>query len=382
MSHLDGVVRAVLCRGSKYPPTVPRPVPVSLALRPPVLSTNTEKGELEQTSLSLGMQAKFLSVWPDLASSEEGEESLETVRQKETETLMKLFALACKSDHESRAVEVARLLPSADTVQLAIKYSVKMRRLGLAEKLGKLAMDMEEKEEEVVEKIVETPGDDIDFEDPESQDMFASQESQNPLLNAVRGRELQPTPKLNIPSQSRQEARNPFAKKSVGAGAVGSPSQAGIVFDSLKAERSGGLSPGVKEKTGFGQRKIVLVNKEKQRSATVTKQPLGARGEKENRSGNGGGEVLKGFQLFFAENKHQFESEEEGLVSWKGLEKEVKESYKVARAVGAGGENGKRKRGGSGDGEADTEADDKKARLSTSTGTAKQKLAGFAFSSK
>ena len=381
---MDNEVRAVLCRGSKYPPTVPRPIPVSLALRPPVLSLSTEKGELEQASLSLGLQARFLSIWPDLASCEEGEESLEAVRQKETETLMKLFALACKSDHESRAVEVARLLPSAETVQLAIKYSVKMRKLALAEKLGKLAMDMEEKEEEVVEETVETPGDDIDLEDPESQDMFASQESQNPLLSAIRGRELKPTPRLNISSQSRQEARNPFAKKPAGAGGVGSPSQAGIVFDSLKAERSG-LSPGMKEKTGFGQRKIVLVNnKEKQRSAA--KQPLIARGEKENRSGNGGGggEVLKGFQLYFAENKNQFGSEEEGLTSWKGLEKEVKESYKVPRVavVGGGVEATKRKRRGSGDGEADTEADDKKARLSTSTGTAKERLAGFAFSSK
>ena len=350
-----------------------------------MLSLSTEKGELEQASLSLGLQARFLSVWPDLASCEEGEESLEGVRQKETETLMKLFALACKSDHESRAVEVAKLLPSADTVQLAIKYNVKMRKLALAEKLGKLAMDMEEKEEEEeVEETVETPGDDIDLEDPESQDMFASQESQNPLLSAIRGRELKPTPRLNISSQSRQEARNPFAKKPAGAGAVGSPSQAGIVFDSLKAERSG-LAPGMKEKTGFGQRKIVLVkNKEKQR--TAAKQPLIARGEKENRSGNGGGggEVLKGFQLYFAENKNQFASEEEGLTSWKGLEKEVKESYKTPRVavVGGAGEAAKRKRRGSGDGEADTEAEDKKVRLSSSTGTAKERLAGFAFSSK
>ena len=108
---MDNVVRAVLCRGSKYPPTVPRPIPVSLALRPPLLSLSTEKGELEQMSLSLGLQTKFLSVWPDLASSEEGLESLEAARHQEVETMMKLFALACRSDHESRAVEVARLLP-------------------------------------------------------------------------------------------------------------------------------------------------------------------------------------------------------------------------------------------------------------------------------
>ena len=377
MSHVDNVVRTVLCRGSKYPPTVPRPIPVSLALRPPLLSLSTEKGELEQMSLSLGLQAKFLSVWPDLASSEEGGESLETARQQEVETMMKLFALACRSDHESRAVEVAKLLPSAETVQLAIQYSVKMRRLGLAEKLGKLAMDLQEKEEEVEEEeIVKTPGDDIDIEDPESQDdMFASQESQNPLLKAIRDRENRPTQKLNIPTQSFIERRNPFAKKPVGASSVGSPSQTGIVFDGLKAERSGLGSPGIKEKSGFGQRKFVLVTKEKPRSAT--KQPLIARGEKENRSGNGGGEVLKGFQLFYAENKTQFDNEEEALTHWKGLDKDLKETYKLARVAVISGEAAKRKRGDSSDGE----EEDKKARLSASTGTTKQKLAGFAFGS-
>ena len=383
MSHLDNMVRAILCRGSKYPPTVPRPIPLSLALRPPLLSLSTEKGELEQTSLSLGLQAKFLSVWPDLATSEEGGESLETARQQEVETMMKLFALACRSDHESRAVEVARLLPSAETVQLAIQYSVKMKRMGLAEKLGKLAMDLQEREEGVAvveeeEEIVKTPGDDIDFQDPESQeDMFASQESENPFLKAKRDLELRPTPSLPIYSQRREEKRNPFAKKLVGAGSVGSPSQSGIVFDSLKAGRIGLGSPGIKEKSGFGQRKFVLHTKTKEKPRSASKQPLIARGEKENRSANGGGEVLKGFQLYWAENKDDFDNEGDALKQWKLLEKEEKESYKVGREIGAGGEAAKRKRGGSGDGEDDTEAEDKKARLSTT----KERLAGFAFNS-
>ena len=160
---------------------------------------------------------------------------------------------------------------------------------------------------------------------------------------------------------------------------MGSPIQKGIVFDSLRAEKNGLGSPGMKEKTGFGQRKIVLVSKEKKRSGT--KQPLIAKGEKENRSGNGGGEMLKGFQLFFAENQNIFENEEEGLTHWKGLEKDLKETYKVPRLVEVGGEANKRKRAGSSDGEEDTEADDKKARLSSSSETTKQRLAGFAFGS-
>ena len=374
LSHVENVVRTVLCRGSKYPPTIPRPIPVSLSMETPVLSLNTERGELEQSSLSLALQAKLLAFCPE--KSEDSEETLEAVRGREVETLMKLFALACKSDHESRAVEVARLLPSADTVQLAIQYSVKMRRVGLAEKLGRLALELQERDQEIhqAEENVGTSGDDCEY--PESQDMFeTSQECENPLLKATRERELKPTPNLNIFSQSIEKKRNPFAKRPAIGESTAGPSQSGIVFDSLA---TAGLSgSGVKQKTGFGQRKVVLVTKEKTRSS-ASKQPL-IQKEKENRTDNvqGAAGALKGFQLYFAENRTKFENEDEGLTQWKGLEKEEKESYKVARVPNIGGEAGKRKRGGSE--EVDTE--EKKVKLSATPGSAKQKLAGFAFSS-
>ena len=48
---------------------------------------------------------------------------------------MKLFALAYKSDHKSGAVEVASLMPSMETLQLAIKYAAKLRRVCLADNL-------------------------------------------------------------------------------------------------------------------------------------------------------------------------------------------------------------------------------------------------------
>ena len=104
VSHTDWVARTVLCKGTKYPPTVPRPLPVALPLEAPLLSLQSEKGGLEQTSINLQLQSKFLSSCP--RQTDEVTESLDSVRQKEIETIMKLFALACKSDHESRALEV------------------------------------------------------------------------------------------------------------------------------------------------------------------------------------------------------------------------------------------------------------------------------------
>ena len=71
---------------------------------------------------------------------------------------------------------MARLLPDVDTMQLAIKYAAKQRRAGLADRLGKLAMELQEREEE--EQEVEA---DREEEGEESQDMFAPTQ-ENPFL--------------------------------------------------------------------------------------------------------------------------------------------------------------------------------------------------------
>ena len=340
VSHVEWVARCVLCKGCKHPPTVPRPLPIALPLEVPLLSLQSEKGGLEQTSVNLRLQSRFLTSCP--RESEEVTESLESVRQKEIETIMKLFALSCKSDHESRALEVARLLPSVETLQLAIQYAAKVRRTGLAEKLGGMAVARQEEEAKEVEE-----GDE-DIEE-KSQDMFEPTQ-ENPLLAATR-RAAMTSNNLNISSQAKSESRNPFAKKTAGAAAIGSPSQLGIVFDSIKSDKPCSTS---KELSGFGQRRIILNNTDK-----VKKK------EKENRSVNCN-EQLKGFQLYFAENKASFSDEEAALTQWKSLDKSLKESFKTARLPRPEAEQGKRKRSNSGDEES------KKIKTS-------QKLSGFTF---
>ena len=80
--------------------------------------------------------------------------------------------------------------------------------MGLADRLGKLAMDLQEKEEkEEEEKMKES----AEKEDEESQDMFAPTQ-ENPFLAS---RELPKAPML--PSQSKEKARNPFAKRTENA---------------------------------------------------------------------------------------------------------------------------------------------------------------------
>merc|ERR1712198_230111 len=184
-------------------------------------------------------------------------------------------------------------------------------------------------------------------EDDESQDMFeATQE--NPLLAAAAKRNNQEVKQtgLNITSQGRHESRNPFAKKGSGSLVAGSPSQSGIVFDSLKVANP---SPsGAKEMTGFGQRKIVLSNQEKSKKSGTKQQTIK---EKENRGENcDSTEKLKGFQLFLAENKNSFQDEAGALMQWKSMDKIIKDSYQEARIPVIG--DNKRKREAS-DGDVD-----------------------------
>ncbi|XP_015762017.1 PREDICTED: WD repeat and HMG-box DNA-binding protein 1-like [Acropora digitifera] len=87
-------IRCIYCKGSSYPPTLPRPVLVLLPLQLPLCEMATEKGQLE---------------------------------------------LACKSDREFRAVELCELLPDAHSVSLAIKYAALTRRMNLANRLDALA---------------------------------------------------------------------------------------------------------------------------------------------------------------------------------------------------------------------------------------------------
>ena len=193
----------------------------------------------------------------------------------------------------------------------------------------------------------------------------ASQE--NPLLAAaaMRSNLANQSTGLNITSQGKQESRNPFAKKVAGAGTIGSPSQSGIVFDSLKMNKPAATT---NERSGFGQRKIVLNTQDKSKKNALAKPSINK--EKENRSNNTEG-LLKGFQLYFAENKNSYEDESSALMSWKSLDKSVKDSYQEPRIPNTG--DNKRKREGS---DGDSVDDGKKLK---SGATTKQKLSGFAF---
>ena len=116
-----------------------------------------------------------------------------------------------------------------DTFFINFRYAAKLRRIHLASKLGELAMEVQEEEEKKAVKAREEKDDDMEMEREESQDMFASQEEENPLVKAAARRQASvdnPRPIVLKDTQSQQsENRNPFAKKAATSSTSTTPSR-------------------------------------------------------------------------------------------------------------------------------------------------------------
>uniref|UniRef100_A0A8C5B4E8 WD repeat and HMG-box DNA binding protein 1 n=1 Tax=Gadus morhua TaxID=8049 RepID=A0A8C5B4E8_GADMO len=156
-------LRCIPCKGSRYPPTLPRPAVAILPFKLPLCQTTTEKGQMEEQywrSTLLQNHYSFLS-----SSGYEIDDEGQNQNQKEQqELLMKMFALSCKLEREFRCMELAELMTQS-VVTLAVRYASRSRRMNLAQRLNELAMEkanqlqeeQEQEEEEVQEEEHHTP---------------------------------------------------------------------------------------------------------------------------------------------------------------------------------------------------------------------------------
>ncbi|XP_027426701.2 WD repeat and HMG-box DNA-binding protein 1 isoform X7 [Zalophus californianus] len=148
-------LRCIPCKGSRFPPTLPRPAVAILSFKLPYCQIATEKGQMEEQFWRSVMFHNHLDYLAK--NGYEYEESTKNQAIKEQqELLMKMLALSCKLDREFRCVELADLM-TQNAVNLAIKYASRSRRLILAQKLSELAVEkaaelsttqVEEEEEE------------------------------------------------------------------------------------------------------------------------------------------------------------------------------------------------------------------------------------------
>ncbi|XP_042538546.1 WD repeat and HMG-box DNA-binding protein 1 [Dipodomys spectabilis] len=132
-------LRCIPCKGSRFPPTLPRPAVAILSFKLPYCQIATEKGQMEEQfwrSVIFHNHLDYLA-----KNGYEYEESIknQAIREQQ-ELLMKMLALSCKLEREFRCVELAELM-TQHAVNLAVKYASRSRKLILAQKLSELAVE-------------------------------------------------------------------------------------------------------------------------------------------------------------------------------------------------------------------------------------------------
>ncbi|KAM6180969.1 WD repeat and HMG-box DNA-binding protein 1 [Erethizon dorsatum] len=151
-------LRCIPCKGSRFPPTLPRPAVAVLSFKLPYCQIATEKGQMEE---QFWRSVIFHNHLDYLAKNgyEYDESTKNQAIKKQQELLMKMLALSCKLEREFRCVELADLM-TQNAVNLAIKYASRSRKLLLAQKLSELA----------VEKAAELAATEAEEEEEEEED--------------------------------------------------------------------------------------------------------------------------------------------------------------------------------------------------------------------
>uniref|UniRef100_A0A4W3IBA0 WD repeat and HMG-box DNA-binding protein 1 n=1 Tax=Callorhinchus milii TaxID=7868 RepID=A0A4W3IBA0_CALMI len=132
-------LRCIPCKGSRFPPTLPRPAVAILPFKLPYCQIDSEKGQMEEhfwRSVLFHKHFDYLE-----ASGYEIDEAAKGQALKEQqELLMKMFALSCKLEREFRCEELSAFM-TQNVLSLAIKYASRSKRLNLAQRLSYVAQE-------------------------------------------------------------------------------------------------------------------------------------------------------------------------------------------------------------------------------------------------
>uniref|UniRef100_A0A6A7FYA2 WD repeat and HMG-box DNA-binding protein 1-like n=1 Tax=Hirondellea gigas TaxID=1518452 RepID=A0A6A7FYA2_9CRUS len=131
VSETEGKVRSILCRGSRFPLVVPPPYITLLDFKISVLDEQSDKGELEGSMLLTGLQVSTLISVQKSGTQDVSAQLQESETMLQT-TLIKLFALSCRSGREVRAFNLCQLMDD-HTLQSVVKYASKLGNEHLAD---------------------------------------------------------------------------------------------------------------------------------------------------------------------------------------------------------------------------------------------------------
>lgn len=240
-------LRCIPCKGSRFPPTLPRPAMAILPFQLPYCQITTEKGQMEEQYWRSHVFTNHLDYLDK--NGYECDENVKTEAEKEQqELLMKMFALSCKLEREFRCVELAGLM-TQNVMSLAIKYASRSKRLILAQRLSEMALEkaaelasaqQQEDEEEGVEDFRSRLNagysrTDTEWGRPSSKPAAHEQEGE---MNCEDGdEETEEVHQPETPNLNKKTATNPFSKIST------SPAQATPKSGSVVSSNQGRVNP-------------------------------------------------------------------------------------------------------------------------------------------
>lgn len=93
LSELEKCVRCVLCKGARYPPTLPRPNMALLDVKLPLCDSTNEKTQLEEAFIQSSIQIQLTSLLDQTGF--DVDDPREKADRQCRESLMKMFAVSC-----------------------------------------------------------------------------------------------------------------------------------------------------------------------------------------------------------------------------------------------------------------------------------------------
>jgi len=214
--------RYIMCKGANFPPTLPKPVITSSAMKLPLLQLDQDKGRFQEEfwRKNLAYTAhQFANTSSDIMIEASEINKLHTEMKRK---IMMMFAYACQNNEHQQALDVCKMMPDIATLQLAIKYASSKDMRSLTEKITEMARQrkqMEQKaEEEDFERLMTSSLDNDDVTTSLSSKRF-SIGRKRPSLSAmsmdVNTSINDEEPSFNgneVPSKKRRSI-NPFKKK-------------------------------------------------------------------------------------------------------------------------------------------------------------------------
>ncbi|XP_074593912.1 chromosome transmission fidelity 4 isoform X2 [Brevipalpus obovatus] len=145
VSEFEQHVKCVFCKGSRYPVVALKPLPTTLKFELPICDRGSLKSELEEKYMLLTMRESLLK--PLFARGCDVEFQIEDTEKQLCLTLLKLFSHFLANQHESLALDVAKIVNHPKALDSILSYAKQQRKMALSTIIEEIIREKEEDDE-------------------------------------------------------------------------------------------------------------------------------------------------------------------------------------------------------------------------------------------